>query len=378
MSTELNIAIDASFLALPNSGIGRYSTNLVREFAALQSPHRIFLYTDRPFQLQFPLPEHWTVRTGNQLILRILSILRLRIAFEQVVFPAWARKDGIDVYWSPINHLPVLLPSHIRKVFTLHDIVCKRFPQTVPRRLRAIEALLVPLSLRIADRVITDAQFTRSEVLAVFPEAKGKIDVVYLASNLRAEGETGSCPVSIPYFLFVGSNEPRKNLKRLLQAYIQYRKLSPSPIDLVIAGTYQWGEFSVIDFIQTNDLQPWVHVIQNADDTVLRALYAHAQALVMVSIYEGFGLPLVEAMQWAIPLIASNNSSVAEIAGDAALLVDPYDTDAIAQALRRMAEDPAIHSELACKSRIRGHQFSWKQAAAEVMASIVGDPAVEE
>jgi glycosyltransferase involved in cell wall biosynthesis len=179
--------------------------------------------------------------------------------------------------------------------------------------------------------------------------------------------------VSSSYFLFVGSEEPRKNLKRLLQAYIQYRKLSLSPFDLVIAGTYQWGEFRVIDFIQANDLQLWVHLIQNADDTVLRALYAHAQALVLVSVYEGFGLPLVEAMQWDIPLIASNNSSVAEIAGNAALLVDPYDTDAIAQALRRMAEDPAIRSELACKARIRGQQFSWKQAAAEVMASMVGN-----
>jgi glycosyltransferase involved in cell wall biosynthesis len=376
MDMVLNIAIDASFLALPNSGIGRYTTNLVREFAAQQSPHRIFLYSDRPFQLQFPLPEHWKVRTGNQRTLRILRILRLRTTFEQVFFPVWARKDGIEVFWSPINHLPVLLPSHIRKVFTVHDVVYKRFPQTVPRHFRAIEALLMPLSLRIADRVIAVSQFTRSEVLAFFPEARGKIDVVYEASNLRTDGATGSCPVSSSYFLFVGSEEPRKNLKRLLQAYIQYRKLSLSPFDLVIAGTYQWGEFRVIDFIQANDLQLWVHLIQNADDTVLRALYAHAQALVLVSVYEGFGLPLVEAMQWDIPLIASNNSSVAEIAGNAALLVDPYDTDAIAQALRRMAEDTAIRSELAYKAKIRGQQFSWKRAAAEVMALIVGDLAV--
>jgi glycosyltransferase involved in cell wall biosynthesis len=367
MSTVLNIAIDASFLAFPNCGIGRYITNLVREFAAQQSPHRIFLYSSRPFQLQFPLPERWKVRTAS------LRSHRLRTTFEQVIFPIWARKDGIDVFWSPINHLPVLLPSNMRKVFTLHDVVCKRLPQIVPRRYRATEGLLIPLSIRIADQVIAASLFTRSEVLEFYPQARGKIDVVYEASNLRTDGATGHCPVSNPYFLFVGSMEPRKNLKRLLQAYIQYRKLSSCLIDLVIAGTYQWGGFSVIDFIQTNDLQSCVHVIQNADDTVLRALYAHAQALVMVSLYEGFGLPLVEAMQWGIPLIASNSSSVAEIAGDAALLVDPCDTDAIAQALRRMAEDPATRSELANKARIRGQQFNWKKAAAEVMALIVGD-----
>ena len=125
-------------------------------------------------------------------------------------------------------------------------------------------------------------------------------------------------PISSPYFLFVGSNGPHKNLKRMLLAYVQYRKLSPRPSDLVIAGSDQWGDFSVIDFIQTNYLQTCVHLIQHVDDGVLSALYAQSQALVLVSLYEGFGLPLVEAMEWGIPLIASNTSSVAEVAGDAA------------------------------------------------------------
>ena len=92
MNQALNIAVDARYLAIPNSGIGRYTANLLREFASQQSPHCIFLYSDRPFQLDFPLPEHWKVRTGR------LRILALRIAFEQVFFPVWALKDGIDVF----------------------------------------------------------------------------------------------------------------------------------------------------------------------------------------------------------------------------------------------------------------------------------------
>jgi glycosyltransferase involved in cell wall biosynthesis len=362
MKKVLNIAVDARVLAHPYCGIGRYTTSLVREFASQQSPHRFFLYSHQPFQLDFTLPEHWKVRTGT------VHRSGLSAAFAQLFYPVWAVRDAIDVFWSPVSQLPVFLPPRIRKVLTVHDMVWKRFPETLTRGSLVKDGLLVPLALRMADRVIAVSQFTRSEVLTYFSGAKGKIDVIYLASSLRNNGATGPSPISSPYFLFVGSNEPRKNLERMLLAYVQYRQLSPHPSDLVIAGSDQWGNFSVVDFIRTSDLQDCVHLIQHVDDGVLSALYAHAQALVLVSLYEGFGLPLVEAMQWGIPLIASNTSSVAEIAGAAALQVDPNDTDAIAQAFRRMTEDEAIRLELSHKSEARGGEFSWKQTASETMA----------
>ncbi len=363
MKRVLNIAVDARVLAHPYyGGIGRYTTSLVRELASQLSPHRVFLYSPKAFKLQFPLPENWKVRTGN------LRMIGLSTLFTQLFYPVWALRDGIDVFWSPSPRLSVLLPPRIRKVITVHDMAWKRLPQTMTRLTLSFERIFMPLSLRIADRVIADSQFTRSEVSTFFPGAKGKIEVVYLASSLRNNGARGPSPISNPYFLFVGSSEPRKNLQRMLLAYVQYRKLSPHPFDLAIAGSDQWGEFSVVDFIRTNDLQTCVHLIQHVDDGGLSALYAHAQALVLVSLYEGFGLPLVEAMEWGIPLIASNNSSVAEIAGDAALLVDPTDTDAIAKAFRLMTEDESTRSNLAHNAVIRGQQFGWKKAATEIMA----------
>jgi len=291
-------------------------------------------------------------------------------------FPVWALTDRVEAFWSPFSHLPVLLPPHIRKVLTVHDLVWKRFPQTTTRNARVLGALSTPLSLRIADQVIAVSRFTCNEVLAFFPGTKDKITVIYEASSLSADGATGPRPLPTPYFLFVGSNEPRKNLTRMLLAYIEYRKLSLQPFDLVIAGSYQWGDFDMIEFIKTNGLQPWVHLMQNADDSMLCTLYAHAYALVMISLYEGFGLPLVEAMQWDIPLIASNNSAVAEVAGNAALLVDPYDTNAIAGAFRQLTEDRAMHSMLAYNAKIQGQKFSWARAASETMAVLVGKLAV--
>jgi len=368
MRRELNIGVDARPLAFPNSGMGRYLGSLLREFAAEPSLHRFFLYCDRPFTLAFPIPEHWKIRTGN------VNSGGRSTAFAQFFFPAWALKDRIDVFWSPRHQLPLLLPPWTRKVLTVHDVTWKRFPQTMARSNVVLEALLMPLSLRMADQAITDSQFSRSEILAYFPRAKDKVEVVYLASSLKTDGETASCPLASPYFLAVGSYEPRKNLERMLKAYIQYRTHSRQPIDLVIVGTEQWGTFNVRDFVKANKIESSVHLMQRAEDTVLRALYANARALVMVSLYEGFGLPLVEAMQWGTPLIASNTSSVAEIAGDAALLVNPLDTDAIAFAFTRLTEDENMRLELARKAETRGRDFSWKQAAAETMALLVGNP----
>ena len=365
MNRILNIALDARSLTHPNGGIGRYTANLLREFVSLESPHRFFLYSDRPFQLGFPLPEQWKVLTGA-VHTRGLSTL-----FSQVIFPAWALKDGIDVFWSPIHVLPILLPPRVRKIVTVHDVGWKRFPRKmIPGS--TVESMLMPLSLRLADHIIAVSHFTRSEVQTLFPGTRCKIDVIYLASNLRANGPVDSCPLSRPYFLFVGSNAPRKNIKRMMEAYIKYREVSPCPLDMVLVSTYRWSSFSITDFIEANNLQPCVHLIKNLDDGALSSIYAHAQALVMVSLYEGFGLPLVEAMQWGVPLIASNNSSVAEIAGSAALLVDPNDTDAIAEAYIQITEDDALRSKLGYEAKLRGQQFSWKQAALDTMMIISG------
>jgi len=232
----------------------------------------------------------------------------------------------------------------------------------------------MPLSLRIADQAVTDSWFSRSEILHYFPWANDKLAVVYLGSILKAEGKVGVCPLSVPYLLTVGSYEPRKNFERMLRAYLLYRQNNREPWDLAIVGTGQQATFTAVsEFVAENQLQSCVHLLGGIDDSILRSLYAHARAVVMISLYEGFGLPLVEAMQWDLPLIASNTSSVAEIAGPAGLLVDPMDTEAIAGGFTRIAQDEGLRAELAQKSHERGRQFSWQRAASETMALLSGE-----
>ncbi|MFP5236273.1 MAG: glycosyltransferase family 4 protein [Acidobacteriota bacterium] len=361
MDRILNIAIDSRILSHPKCGIGRYTTSIVRELAARHSPHRIFLYSHQAFTTSFPIPAHWKIRTGN------VRRQGLSTAFTQLFYPVWAVLDKIDVFWAPMPHLPVFMPPRIRKVITVHDMVVKRFPETMTRGTRLLESSLTPLSFRIADHLIAVSRFTLSEVLAFFPGMESKIEVVHLASSINTRECTVPCPIARSYFLFVGSYEPRKNLERTMAAYVQYRKSSRSPIDFVVAGSDQWGSFSVEEFIRTNNLQECVHVIRHPDDDVLAALYANARALVLVSLYEGFGLPLVEAMQCGTPLIASNTSAVAEVAGNAALVVNPLDTDSIAQAFKQMTEDENTCSLLAHNAKIRSREFSWSKTASETL-----------
>jgi len=127
MKRILNIAVDARILEHPHCGIGRYTTSVVREVASQQSPHRVFLYSYRPLQLGFPLPEHWKVRASAA------PRRRLGTAFAQLCYPVWALRDAIDVFWSPLPQLPVFLPPRIMKVITVHDMAWKRLPEALAR-----------------------------------------------------------------------------------------------------------------------------------------------------------------------------------------------------------------------------------------------------
>jgi glycosyltransferase involved in cell wall biosynthesis len=359
---QLNIAVDVRPLSTPKGGISRYTSSLLREIAKQQLPHNIFLYSDWPFECDFELPAHWRIRHSPR------RLRGLSTAFAQTVFPIWAIRDRIDVFWATRNHLPVFLAPGIRKTLTVHDAVWKRFPETMKGWGRAVDAFLIPLSIRLADHIIAISRFTRSELIALFPEAEPRVYVVYEASNLKGPEPAGPSLLPTDYFLFVGSSEPRKNIGKLLEAYAQYLESSEHPFDMVVVGADEWGDISVSRLAEQLGLGAHLHLMRNVDDDSLCSLYANARACILVSFYEGFGLPLVEAMQWGTPLIVSNRSALPEIAGEAGIYVDPDDIGSIAHALHRMTDEIETHAELARLARIRGQQFSWEKAAAETLA----------
>jgi glycosyltransferase involved in cell wall biosynthesis len=179
-----------------------------------------------------------------------------------------------------------------------------------------------------------------------------------------------------PYFLFVGTLEPRKNLLRLVNAYARIDEAIRNKFLMVIAGGKGWGGVDIHALVKEKGLSAQLVLTGYVNDNQLATLYAHARFLAMPSIYEGFGLPLVEAMSFGVPVLTSNCSSMPEVAGDAGLLVDPFDEKAIADALRSLLTDDHLRDTLAARARKNSERFSWQRAAAETM--VVFEEAVAE
>jgi glycosyltransferase involved in cell wall biosynthesis len=355
----MRIAVDARPLATPLTGIGRYTQALLQHLMA--TDHQWFLYSDRPLPVQLAEDPRVTVRTGSAGDRGPGSLWRAQWSFSR-----WARQDAVDLFWSPRHHLPLLLSRRIARVVTIHDLVWRRFPATMQAKNLLLERALMGPSIAAADRVICVSRFTADEVCSFYPSAAGKCKVIHEAA-VQTMG-VGSLPAGVPasYLLFVGTLEPRKNLPGLLRAYAGLKN-DPSIPPLVIAGGGGWGQEDLPGIIQGLGLQERVVLCGYVSDGELQALYRGARALLMPSLYEGFGLPVLEAMQHGVPVIASSTSSLPEVAGDGALLVNPLQEAEISGAIRQLVKDETLHAQLSARARQQAGSFCWQGAAGETI-----------
>lgn len=368
----MKVGIDTCLLAEPVTGIGRYTAELTGEL--VKQAGRFFLYSARPIVVGNWQRANVTLRAAR---------FRRRIGkmlWSQTCLPYWAARDGVDVFWGTSHWLPRYLPASVARVVTIHDLVWKHAGETMRPLSRWLERQLMPEAVRLADRIIADSVSTAKDLEAEYPQARGRIRVVHLAaSSLPAPlGRDALAPLGIerPYFLFVGTLEPRKNLRRLLRAYALVDEAVRARHQLVIAGGKGWGGVDTHALVKDTGLEGQVVVTGYVDDKQLATLYAHARFLAMPSLYEGFGLPLVEAMAFGVPVLTSNNSSMPEVAGDAGVLVDPLDERSIAVGLLSLLTDEAHRERLAAKAGPSARRFSWQKAARETWTVL--EEAVEE
>lgn len=269
---------------------------------------------------------------------------------------------------------PYRSPSPV--VVSVHDVSFKRYPEYFSWRDRALFATLLPSSLRRATGILTLSSHTRAELTHFFPGLRAPIHVVPAApraSFRRREGEAAvpalACAgVRSPFLLAVGSVQPRKNLVRLVEAFGALHRMHPE-VQLVIVGPSGFRSDWVQETIVSRGLSSAVRLLGYVPEEDLVGLYNTAIALVYPSVYEGFGLPVVEAMACGRPVIAANTSSLPEVAGDAAILVDPFDVSALYAAMLRIVADAREAEALGARGLARSVQFSWPRTAAAALAA---------
>ena len=371
----MRIAIDYTAAVNQTAGIGRFVRSLVDAVIHLDARNQYVLMhaAPRPEAL-FQFPDRPNVsRRGLRLSERALNIVWHRAG---IPLPADWMTGPIDLFHSPDFVLPPL--RRTPGILTVHDLAFLLFPECAEESLREYLLKAVPRSVRRADFVVADSENTANDVICMLGVPPERVAVVpggvdpgfspvknptVLAAARRNLGLDDT-----PFILFVGVIEPRKNLRGLMDAFAILKSRYRLPHRLVIAGGRGWLSDGIFQYAERSPLLHEMLFTGFVPDADLPALYSAADVLVMPSLYEGFGLPLLEAMACGTPVVASNAASLPEVVGDAGPLVNPNDPDALAEALARVVSDSGLHADLRARGLARAAQFTWQTAAAKLLA----------
>ncbi|KUM25855.1 glycosyl transferase family 1 [Mesorhizobium loti] len=355
----MKIGIDGRNLGSTTDGIGRFVHKSITALSALGA--KVCVYAPAKINADYEIPHSVAVRTAR------FQALPARALWAQAILPAWAARDRVDVFWGPSHRLPLFLDDHIARVVTIHDLVWLHAPETMRARTLIGERLLMKPALRKADIVVADSTATASALTSEFPWLKSPVAIVAPGTAaLPAPGGVSSLePLGLTrrYALFVGTLEPRKNLANLIRAYGLLSAGTRAGCDLVIVGGKGWKQTGLADLVRAGGLETNIKFTGFVDDGVLATLYANCLFLAMPSLYEGFGFPIVEAHSFGKPVLTSNTSSMPEVAGDNAVLVNPNDPAGIAAAFGRLCMDAEFRNRIAAGARSNAGRFTWENHA---------------
>lgn len=360
----MRIGIDVSPLYMRVSGISNYVRYLLQGLAAVGVQHNFVLYTNKAVEID--LPDNFHIK-----IVR-LPYHKFQIWF-QLGLPLRLHRDGIDVFLGPFHRLPLL--SGIPSVLTIHDLSGLLLKDYHVRSVVARNSL-IPRFIKKASRIIAVSGFTGDEITGSFPEAKDKVDIIPEApapglTRIEEEGTLREVRESLrlpdSFILFLGTLEPRKNLPRLLEAYASIaHRISQ---DIVLAGRMGWGADQLQEVLSNTDIRDRIHLTGFVEDKKLPALISMADIMAYPALYEGFGLPVVEAMACGTPVLTSSVSSLPEAAGGAALLADPASVEDIAEKLFMLASQSELRKELSQRGLARVSKLSWEITAGMTLNS---------
>ena len=358
----MQIAVEARYLAGNRTGVGRYLLNLLRFLPQLSNEHEYFLYSDR--LMEQPIVDdniHYRILKGHRLL------------WKHILLPIEQRKKQIDLMFIPSYSAPLLNLG--KTIVTIHDLIATRHPEWTTKSQSLRFATVVKYAARKADYIIAVSEMTRKDILELTGVPEDKVKVIYegvdehflkLPSN-KLEEFRNKYKLDQPYILYVGSIHPRRNIKRLIEAFIYLKKEKRIEHKLVLIGLVLQQGSQLKDWISESQLEDQILTYGFVPDDDLVKFYNFADIFIYPSLYEGFGLPILEAMACETPVITSNTSSLPEVAGDTAILIDPCDVKQIADAINQLIDDSSLREKLIARGKERCKQFSWRQAAVETL-----------
>jgi len=361
----LIIGINArNILGSKMEGFGNYSYELIRRITKNHPEQSFVLFFDRAVDPKFEFSSNvQTVVLYPPTRHPLLWIFWFEWSLKRAL-----KKHHIDLLWSPDGFCS--LRSSVPQIATIHDLNFEHYPKDLPWLVSRYFRFFFPKFARKAKRILTVSNFSKQDIIQTYGISSTKIFVVYNGisdefrelsseeiSETRQQYTNGK-----PYFLFVGSLHPRKNIQRLVQAFSEFSRVN-SEIDLVIVGNAMWRQEA---FNLSKETKTRVHFLGHLSTSELSHVTGAAFALSYVPYFEGFGIPLVEAMRCGVPIISADTSCLPEIAGDAAIYCDPFSTSDIAKKMNELAKDETLHSSLSKNAISRSGHFSWDRAAEEV------------
>ncbi|MFP3897434.1 MAG: glycosyltransferase family 4 protein [Anaerolineales bacterium] len=359
----LNAHLLSSKASYRSAGVSRYIQALLTHLPRVDDRFRYLAFMDTADAE----PGGWHTSTSPWSTARPLA----RILWEQGIQPWAARREHLDLLHQPVYVGPLLHPCPT--VVTLHDLSFYLYPELFPRSKRIYLQHMTRYTIHHAQAIIAVSNSTKRDALRLFSVPETKITVIPNGVEARMrplDDPTATKALRRRYdlpsdlLLFLGTLEPRKNLIALLEAYALLRQRGNICHHLVIAGGRGWYYEKVYDATQRLGLRETVHFTGHVPDEELPIWYNAADLFIYPSLYEGFGLPPLEAMACGTPVIVSNTSSLPEVVGDAGLMVDPQDPQALAEAIHSLLSDPPRRERLGQAARRQANRFSWRTTAA--------------
>lgn len=363
---SMKIAVNTRLLIKDKlEGIGWFTYETMRRITKNHPEHQFYFLFDRKPDPHFIFSQNITPIVLNpQARHPFLWYIWFEISVHRFL-----KRNSIDLFVSPDGFIP--LKSKIPSVNVIHDINFQHYPKGIPLLTRHYYKHFFPRYAKKATKIVTVSQYSKNDICKSFNVPPNKITVAYNGANLTytpvAINEMQQCRNEItngkPYFVFVGALNPRKNIPRLIDAFGLFLKTSSLDFYMVIVGKPMFLNKDIENALTRLEERSRVVFTGRLPVNKLREVLGSACALTYIPYFEGFGIPLVEAMRCHIPIIASNKTSIPEVVGDAAYLVDPFNITSVANAMHQVATNPELQRTLSAKSAKRKELFSWNKTA---------------